>query len=195
MSPLYDFQITASGATFVAAAPPSFNQGEIRSDFGTGLIYSDDGNVANPSTQEIVGSYNASGLVAPDSSLNRVFILGQTAEQANTNNFTIESFDQSAYTPVSSITINNLLGSPFAFISCGPSCLAILTVNQVEIFFGYTGSLGMLYLIQDPTLVSNAKTAAPQLPKPQDLVLRRWKRLSQADVVKMARAMRLQGQP
>ena len=172
VSPLYNFQITVSGATFVAAAPSSFSQGEIHSDFGTGLIYSDDGNVANPGTQQLVGTYNASGpQVAPDPSLNRVFILGQTAVRAFTNNFTIESFDQKAYTPVSSITINNLVGSPFAFVRCGPSCLALLTVNDVEIFLGYTGSLGMLYLIQDPIFVSNANVAASSLPKPQDLVL------------------------
>src|SRR5215472_11518646 len=52
--------------------------GQIHSDFATGLIYSDEGKVADPTTQAIVGTYNASGLVAPDSSLNRVFILGQT---------------------------------------------------------------------------------------------------------------------
>ena len=115
--------------------------------------------------------------------------------QANTNNFTIESFDQKAYTPVSSITINGLLGSPFAFTSCGPSCLAILTVNEVEIFFGYTGSLGMLYLIQDPIFVSNANVAASSLPKPQDLVLRRWKSISKADIARMERPIRLRGQP
>ena len=83
-----------------------FNNGYLmHSDFGTGLIYSDDGNVADPSKLAIVGTYNASGLVAPDSSLNSVFILGQTESQVNTNNYTIDSFDETAYTATSSITL------------------------------------------------------------------------------------------
>ena len=94
--------------------------------FGTGLIYSDCGNVANPTTLATVGTYNAGGLLVPDSSLNRVFILGQTSAQANTNNYTIESFNQTAFTPVSSITLNNLQGIPFAFSRWGASGLAVL---------------------------------------------------------------------
>ena len=39
------------------------------------------------------------GLAAPDSSLNRVFILGQTSAQAGTNNYTIQSFDEKALHP------------------------------------------------------------------------------------------------
>ena len=120
--------------------------------------------MANPSTQTIVGSYNASGLVTPDSSLNRVFILGQTAAQANTNNYTIESFDETAFTPVSSITINNLVGFPIEMIRWGTSGLAILTDNlgPVIYFSGYTGSQGMLYLIQDTNFVSSAQVATPK---------------------------------
>jgi len=81
--------VSPAGATLLAAGTASFNMGQIHSDFGTGLIYSDDGEVADPNTQAIVGAYNASGLAAPDSSLNRVFILGQTSAQAGTNNYTI----------------------------------------------------------------------------------------------------------
>ena len=188
LSPLYEFQVTPSGTAFVAAAPANFSSSVLHSDFGTGLIYSDDGNVADPRTQTIVGTYSASGLVAPDSSLNRVFILGQTAAQANTNNFTIESFDQTAYTPVSSITVDNLLGYPFELIRCGGSCLAILTVNPVEIVSGYTGSLGMLYLIQDTSFVSSAQSATSHLSAPQESVLGRWKRISKADILRMMTA-------
>lgn len=179
ISPLYEFQITQSGAAFVSAGAPSFSQGEIHSDFGTGLIYSDDGNVANPSTQAIVGTYNASGLVAPDSSLNRVFILGQTQAQANTNDFTIESFDEKAYTSVSSIVLENLQGSPFELIRWGTSGLAVLTLT------GNAAVPGMLYLIQDATFVSSAQNAVSHSFKPHELVQLRWKRISRSDILKM----------
>jgi hypothetical protein len=184
MNPLYELPVTSSGVAFLTAAPSSFNEGEIHSDFGTGLIYSDDGNVANPTTQTIVGTYNASGLVVPDSSLNRVFILGQTAAQANTSNFTIESFDQKAYTVVSSITLEKLQGTPLQIERWGTSGLALLTLA------GDASTPGMLYLIQDQTFVSNAQPAVSHLSMPQELAKLRWKRISKADVRKMLQARR-----
>lgn len=188
MSPLYEFHVTQSGAAFVAAGPPSFTLSEIHSDFGTGLIYSDDGNVADPSTQAVVGTYNASGLVAPDSSLNRVFILGQTAVQANTNNYTIESFDEQGYTPVSSITLESLQGIPIQLIRSGTSGLAVLTIIPGSSYTNLPQPGGMLFLIQDTTFVSSAKSAASSLFMPQVLVQQRWKRISKADIVKMVQA-------
>jgi hypothetical protein len=184
LNPLYELEVTASGPSFLTAAPSLFNVGELHSDFGTGLIYSDDGSVANPSTQTIVGAYNASGVVVPDSSLNRVFILGQTAAQANSTNFTIESFDQKAFTLVSSITLENLVGSPIQLVRWGSSGLAVLTVNQGN------GSPGMLYLIEDASFVSTALAPASRSTKSQELVQRRWKAMSKADIFKMLQAKR-----
>jgi len=183
--PLSEFQISPSGATLLAAGTAPFNNGEIHSDFGTGLIYSDDGNVADPTTQAVVGSYGASGLVAPDSTLDRVFVLGQTEAQTNTSNFTIDSFDEKAYTPISSITLDNLLGSPIELVRWGSSGLAILTINQ-----GGSGSQGMLYLIQDTTFVSNAQAAPSRFSKPRELVQQRWKRVTKADIFRMVQAKR-----
>jgi len=160
--------------------------GQIHSDFATGLIYSDEGKVADPTTQAIVGTYNASGLVAPDSSLNRVFILRQTTGQAGTNHYTVQSFDEKAYGALSFITLNNLVGSPTQLVRWGPSGLAILTMNQGS------GSPGMLYLVQDATFVSSTQVSLP-LSKSQELVQRRWKRISQADIARMLQARRASG--
>jgi hypothetical protein len=159
LQPLYALDVSASGVSYVAQNA-SFNNehDEIHSDFGAGLVYSDDGNVANPSTGAIVGAYNASELVAPDFSLNRVFILGQTAAQSNTNNFTIQSFDEKAYTLVSSITLNNLAGSPIQLERWGSSGLAVLTSGGVPGV--YENSYGMLYLVQNSAFVSNTQSAA-----------------------------------
>ena len=114
--------------------------------------------------------------------MDRVFILGQTDAQANTNNFTIESFDEKAYTLVSSITVENLLGSPIQLVRWGSSGLAILTIN-----YG-SGSPGMLYLLQDTTFVSDAQMGVSGLSKPQELVQRRWKRITTMDIVKMVQS-------
>jgi hypothetical protein len=149
------------------------------------LIYSDDGNVADPKTQAVVGSYNAAGLVAPDSSLNRVFILGQTQAQAGTNSFTILSFNQTTFEPVSSITLDNIIGSPFQLVRCGDAGLALLTVNYDN------GSPILLYLVHDEGFVSNAeiaRSAASHVPTTQKLVQPSWKRFSKLDVAKMLKA-------
>jgi hypothetical protein len=184
--PLYELQINPSGAALLGTGSDnSFNTeyAEIHSDFGTGLIYSDDGNVADPATQAIVGTYHASGLLAPDSSLNRVFILGQTAAQANTNSFTIQSFDEKAYTPVSSVTVEKLWGSPIQMVRCGTSGLAIMTINEDG-----SGTPGMIYLVQDSTFVSHVQKDVSRSSKSQELVQQRWKRITKADIAKMMKA-------
>lgn len=185
--PLFEFQVNPAGATLLAAGTASFNVGQIHSDFGTGLIYSDDGKVADPNTQTIVGTFNASGLAAPDSSLNRVFILGQTSTQAGTSSYTVQSFDEKSYALVSSITLSNLVGSPIELIRWGNSGLAILTVNQGS------GSPGMLYLVQDTTFVSAADVGVSPLLQRRELVQRRWNRISKVDIVKMVQARRTAG--
>jgi hypothetical protein len=186
--PLYQLQVDSSGVSYLSQGTSIFNDigEEIHSDFGTGLIYTDDGLVGDPTSTATVGNYGASGLVVPDSSLNRTFILGQTAAQANSNSFTIQSFDQKAFTPVSSITLDNLSGSPFQLVRWGNSGLALLTSGGVPGV--YENSYGMLYLIQDSTFVSNAKPVTDAAK--QELVKLRWKRLSKKEIVEIARRFR-----
>jgi len=176
--PLYSLQVDSSGVSYLGQGNAEFDTagGYIHSDFGTNLIYSDGGSVADPSTGAIVGSYGASGLVAPDSSLNRVFVLGQTAAQANTNNYTIQSFDQKAFTPVSSIALNNVSGSPIELLRWGNMGLAVLTAGGLADILenGY----GMLYLIQDATFVSSVEPAASVRLAVPERVQQRWKRLT-----------------
>lgn len=184
--PVVELNIDPSGASYAGLGTGGFNTtgGDIHSDFGTGFIYSDDGTVADPNTGSIVGNYQASGLVAPDSSLNRVFILGQTAAQANSTNFTIQSFDQKGFTPVSSITLGNLSGSPIELVRWGTSGLAVLTSGGLEDV--YANALGMLYLIQDTGFVSNLPPANTTQVTKKELVQRRWKRLSKRAMLKAA---------
>jgi|SRR5271170_2960210 len=164
------------------AANFNVNAGDLHSDFGTGLIYSDSGNVADPQTSALVGSYSASGLVAPDSSLNRTFILSQTAAQANTNNYTIVSFNQKTFAYVSSLTLNNLSGSPFEMVRVGSSGLAILTSGGAGV---YADGLGMLYLINDSSFVSANSTPA------QSVALERgqhyWTKMSKRELFNNAK--------
>jgi hypothetical protein len=115
-------------------------------DGGTGLIYTDGGQVIQPSNGTIAGTYNASGIAVPDSTLDRVFILGQTSTQVGTSSYTVESFDQTKFTAIASITIDNVVGTPTAFVRWGSNGLAFTTrVGEPYDFLG-TGP-GQLYVI------------------------------------------------
>lgn len=174
--PLYTIAVNSSGATFLNTYP-NFNEAgaEIHSDFGTGLVYSDGGKIADPVSGAIVGSLNASGLVAPDATLHRVFILGQTSAQSGSDNYTVESFDDKAFTPVSSLTLNSISGAPFSMVRWGNSGLALLTTD------------GLLYIVQDATFVSSAVAAGGVHGRPSENVKMLWKRPSKLAI---ARALR-----
>jgi hypothetical protein len=150
--------------------------GNIHYDAGSGLIYSDGGQVIQPSNGSIAGNYGSSGLVIPDSALNTVFILGQTTAQTGTPSYTIESFDQAKTTPIGSIAVDNVVGTPSAFIRWGTNGLAFTTrMGAPSDFFGI--GPGQLYVLSG-TFVNPAGSpggnpvgsadAAPSLPPLQD---------------------------
>ncbi len=141
---------------------------EIHYDAGTALVYTDGGQAIQPSNGSIVGDYGASGIALPDSTLDSVFILGQTAAQAGTSNYTIESFDQTKFTAISSITIDNVVGTPTAFIRWGSNGLAFTTLQGTPTDFTGTGP-GQLYVISGTFVEPSSKThqlsrSAPMLP-------------------------------
>jgi hypothetical protein len=130
---------------------------DLHFDKGTGLLYTDGGQVVRPSDAAILGTFAASGMLVPDSVLNRVFILGQTTAQAGTTNFTIESFDQTSFAPVGSITIANVVGTPGGFVRWGTSGLAFVTrVGGITDTFNI--GPGQLYVISG-AFVSSAAPA------------------------------------
>jgi hypothetical protein len=140
----------------------------IHYDGGTGLVYTDGGQAIQPSNGIVVGSYGASGIAVPDSTLNSVFILGQTAAQAGTSNYTIESFDQTNFTAADSITIDNVVGAPTALIRWGSSGLAFTTLVGMPVDFTGTGP-GQLYVVSGDFVESSSRSpkslrAAPLLP-------------------------------
>jgi hypothetical protein len=140
----------------------------IHYDAGTGLVYTDGGQAIQPSNGSVVGSYGASGIAVPDSTLGSVFILGQTAAQAGTSNYTIESFDQTNFTATDSITIDNVVGTPTALIRWGTNGLAFTTLLGIPVDFAGTGP-GQLYVVSGNFVAPASRSprslrAAPLLP-------------------------------
>lgn len=145
----------------------------IHFDAGTGLVYTDQGQVVQPSNGTIVGSYGASGIALPDSALGRTFILGQTAAQVGTQNYTIESFDQTTFTAISSIVISNVVGTPTAFICWGTSGLAF-TTRVGNPWDYYPIGPGQLYVINGNFVNPSANSINATTEKPTSPVHRTW---------------------
>ena len=107
-------------------------------------------------------------------------MLGQTTSQAGTSNFTLASFNEKAFAPISSIVLNGLLGSPIALASEWSTGLALLFFNDVIGGYGglgYGGPAGMLYLFTSSSFVAPAPQVDSSASVPGDIQLR-WSPLS-----------------
>jgi hypothetical protein len=115
-------------------------------DGGAGLLYAGSGQVIKPADGTIAGTFASSGLVVPDSTLGKVFILGQTDSQFGTANYTLNSYDQTNYTAIDSLTIPNIVGTPTALVRWGTNGLAFTSLVGDHAFFYHQGP-GQLYVI------------------------------------------------
>jgi len=127
----YTLTVNASGVVLDQDYPSVFwNPGRIHFDRGSGLVYSDDGfHAVNPSTGLPAGIFEVGGgwPMAPDSSLNSVFILTQYVWQENSN-FTVDIFDMTHYVRVGWVPFPTTvgLGGPLGrFIRWGSNGLAV----------------------------------------------------------------------
>ncbi len=145
----------------------------IHYDASTGLVYTDGGQAIQPSNGTVAGTYGASGMAVPDSTLDRVFILGQTASQVGTSNYTIESFDQAKFTPIDSITIENVVGTPTGLIRWGSNGLAFTTQIGTPTDFTGTGP-GQLYVVSGNFVASSGAESQSTRAVPELPVQRTW---------------------
>jgi hypothetical protein len=188
---LYAIGVNSSGATLIQDYPgvvynpvvgeDQFTQiwnfyANIHYDNGTGYLYDDNGLVIDPATGNQIGAYNSFGMTAPDSSLDRVFIFGKTLAQIGPNgDYTINSFDQKLMTPINSITLTGIVGTPMAFIRWGASGLALVTFN--EPLSNFPGPPGLIYILNNSSFVSASMPAEHSAFEP---VQRTWRRPHQS---------------
>jgi hypothetical protein len=127
--------------------------------------------------------------MAPDSSLNRVFMLGQTAAQFNTASYTIESYNQQSFDPVRSITLSNIAGSPLRLVRWGSNGLVLVTDSAAS-------SPGMLYIINNPSFV-NANERDARAEAEPELLQPSWQRSPLPGAIRRAPGTRslLDGRP
>ena len=165
-------KVDSSGVSLKESDPGTLNNSSIPGslgynihyDLGTRLLYADNGAVVDPTNATFKGGYNSWGFVAPDSSLNTVFVLGMTYDPAIpftswANGFGLSSYNQKTLGFIGSVKLppipySGVAGQPVAFVRCGGSCLAFATIST-----GYQnfGKPGMLYILNNSGFV----TAAP----------------------------------
>jgi hypothetical protein len=120
----YTLSVNSNGVTLVndyLHTFASFNN-RIHFDAGKKLIYSNDGNIVDPSTGLSVGTFAAGGPMVPDSTINAAFFItggGSTA--------VIQSFNLTTQALIGSITISNVTGNPQKLIRWGQNGLAFNT--------------------------------------------------------------------
>ena len=166
---LYKLSVNQQGVTYEAYVPGAVDSpvldadpdwyiwnffSDIHYDFGTGLIYDDNGLIINPVTGAQSGEFGTSfGWAAPDSSTNAVFILQLTNQMSvvSGGGYTIASYNQKTFAPVGSLALNGIVGQPMKLIRWGGSGLAFATdTNQGQTI---SGPPGMLYILNDPALI------------------------------------------
>lgn len=96
-------------------------------------------------------------LAAPDGKNGLIFYLGQTRPNLGSNNYTIASFDITHLTPVGTLNIQNVSGTPIHFIRWGTQGLAFATDAAV-------------YVIDNSFVTANAKSSG----MPTEEVQRTW---------------------
>lgn len=144
----YDFYtvpVTSTGFGKVTDYPDlvTGNKAHIHYDKTTGYVYDEDGEVIDPSSGQIVGSFDAAGLMVPDGALGTAFFLIEPAFSGYP--YTLESFDMKKFVPIASMPVQNIVGTATHLIRWGTNGLALTTADPYD-----PSGPGAVYLITGP---------------------------------------------
>ena len=106
-------------------------------EFDNGLLYGNNGQVADPETSKLLGWFPMGGPIATDAAAGRVYFIDWSPLAPTV---TIFSFDTSTFLPVGFLIINNVTGRPGSFIRWGTDGLAFRTTAN-EVYFLRTSAL------------------------------------------------------
>ena len=138
-------------------------------EYDAGLIYGNAGQVLNPATGLLVGSYDVGGsccgpsnVLLPDSAIDRVFVAGSTAFFSP---FGITSYDLAKFTPIASTNLSQLYsGTILSFLRWGSNGLAFVLQT------GCCGSnSSQVVLVQSPAMFLTSGAAQNPVPNAQSL--------------------------
>ena len=139
--------------------PVSWDSANSISTAATQRVYSEGGQVANPSTGAPSGVFQSSGPMVPDATTNTAYFATQQSGPT-----VIKSFDLTHFTPVSSITVPGVSGTVERLLRWGNNGLA----------FNTTG--GQIVLMGGNLPVAAPFPPATPIPRPRLRPLQRRKR-------------------
>ncbi|HZH29791.1 MAG TPA: Calx-beta domain-containing protein [Pyrinomonadaceae bacterium] len=137
--------IDASGVT--VEGKTSFEvRGSIK--FANGLVYSSGGQVINPATSTLLGTFSGAGAhaFAIDVAAGRAYFLAPESFGGDT--LVLKAFDLTTFVPVGSATISGITGAPTSMVRWGANGLAFRTTGGV-------------YLLQTSLIPSSAPIPTP----------------------------------
>lgn len=119
-------KVDADGAHVVKSYSNVFDAPYADFVYGDGMVFSTNGRAVQAETGTLLGSFAASGSVAIDTDLRRVFYL--TGSDSST---AIKVFDMDTYVPVGSIAVTGAIGQGQSLVRFGQNGLAFRTDNQI----------------------------------------------------------------
>lgn len=163
----YTLAVNSNGVALNQDFPGTFTQfgDSIHFDPATKLIYSDEGHAINPVTGLPAANFNATGVVAVDAALNTAFF----ASLNSSSIATIQSFDLTHFTPINTVTIPNVTGTPLHLIRWGQNGLALISkaangTSQVVLLGGDFVSAAPPFVATPPPAPAVPPATAPNAP-------------------------------
>ena len=103
----YTLSVNAAGVALDQDYTGAVAQARIHFDPGTGLIYSDAGNVLDPSSGNPAGDFPAFGAMVPDSTIDSAFFVDSLASPAVAQAYNLTQFSLLNSIPIPDLTISN----------------------------------------------------------------------------------------
>ena len=120
-----------------------------RLKFDNGILYTSAGQMVNPVTQSLMGTFPGAASIAftPDSSVGRAYYL--VRNQSLPNTWTLKAYDTNTYTLIGSLEIQNVQGDASSLVRWGTNGLAFRTTS------------GQVFLVQTSLIPTNDPLPTP----------------------------------
>ncbi|MCU1331151.1 MAG: hypothetical protein JWM08_143 [Candidatus Angelobacter sp.] len=128
---LLTFSVAAGGPVQTNTFAGVLGFGKLHFNSTTQRVYSEGGQVANPSTGAPSGIFQSSGPMVPDATTNTAYFATQQSGPT-----VIKSFDLTHFTPVSSITVPGVTGTVQRLLRWGNNGLAFNTTGGQIVLLG-----------------------------------------------------------
>ncbi len=153
--------VDAAGVT-AAGEPLPFFPGELQ--FEAGLLYSDRGQVYNPTTGALAGTFANAGFgpFVVDAAAGRAFFIINAQTHGN-DPVTLRAYDINTFTAVGEIAIGGVFGTPTSLVRWGANGLAFRT-NGNQLFLVQTELIPSIEPIPTPTPTPTATPTPTPVP-------------------------------